>query len=260
MKNKRDPDYRRRRPDRLPYRRSRRAGAAARNRDPRQLRARPPGEPARRRRRGFRLTIIEGDIRDRALLAKAFDGHRHRVPPGGDPHHAVRGRAAAGVRRAGRRAPSTCSKPRCKAGVSKVVAASSASVLGSGRELPDDREPSSLQQPDDLRRGQGVQRGAAAQLRRDVRAELRGAALLQRLRAAHGRLRRLYGSAHPLDGAHCRRRAADHLRRRQPDDGLRPCPRHRARQPPRREIAMSPTRCSTSPAAPKPACANSPTC
>ena len=56
-----------------------------------------------------------------------------------------------------------------------------------------------------LRRGEGVQRGPAAQLPRDDRARLRRAALLQRLRPADGRLRRLHRGAGPLDGADRRR-------------------------------------------------------
>ena len=49
----------------------------------------------------FRLKIIEGDIRDTDLLAQSFRRGRHRLPPGRDPHHPVRGRAAARLRRAG---------------------------------------------------------------------------------------------------------------------------------------------------------------
>ena len=79
------------------------AGAAARDRRARQLRARPAREPGRGHAPRGRVTIVEGDIRDRALLAEAMHGHRRRVPPGGDPHHPVRRGAAAGARGAGRR-------------------------------------------------------------------------------------------------------------------------------------------------------------
>ena len=78
--------------------------------------------------------------------------------------------------------------------------------LRPGRDVPDHRAPPPVQQRHLLRRGQGVQRGHAAQLPRHVRPGLRGAALLQRLRPADGHPRALHRGADPLDGAH--RRAA----------------------------------------------------
>ena len=44
------------------------------------------------------VEIVEGDIRDRGARARADARHRRRLPPGRDPHHAVRGGAAAGAR------------------------------------------------------------------------------------------------------------------------------------------------------------------
>ena len=135
------------------------------------------------------------------------------------------------------------------ANVRKVVAASSASVYGLAEEFPTDREAPPVRQRHALRRRQGLQRGTAAQLPRDERPRLRRAALLQRLRPAHGHLRRLHRGAGALDGAHRRRRAAADLRRRHADDGLRlrrATSRAPTCSPPR---PTSPTRSSTSPAA-----------
>ena len=105
-----------------------------------------------------------------------------------------------------------------------------------GRALSDARGPPPVQQRHALRRGQGVRRGPAAQLPRDVRPRLRRAALLQRLRAADGRPRRLHRGARALDGAHRGRAAAADPGRRAPDDGLRPRRRRRPREPPRRGV------------------------
>ena len=101
--------------------------------------------------------------------------------------------------------------------------------LRPGRAVPDHRAPPPPQQRHLLRRGQVVQRGHAAQLPGDVRAGLRRAALLQRLRPADGHPRPLHRGADPLDGAHRRRPAAADLRRRPADDGLRLHRRHRPR-------------------------------
>ncbi len=223
--------------------------------DPRQFRPRPAREPARRGRAVSPSTIVDGDIRDTDAAGASLST--------ASTSSSTRPRSASPNAPKSRDWPSTCwptgtfnvLEAAVKAGVSKVVAASSASVLGLAESFPTTETPSSLQQPHHLRRGQDLQRGAAAQLRRDVRAELRRAALFQRLRPAHGRLRRLYRGADPLDGAHRRRRSRrSSIGDGTPDHGFRPCPRHRARQHAGREIAMSPTRSSTSPAAPRPAC------
>ena len=114
------------------------------------------------------------------------------------------------------------------AGVKKVVAASSASIYGLADTFPTTRGPPPLQQPHLVRREQDHARGPAALVQRHVRPALRGAALLQRLRPAHGHPRQVHRSADPLDGAHRRRPAAADPRRRQDDDGLR---LHRGRRP-----------------------------
>ena len=118
-----------------------------------------------------------------------------------------------------------------KTKVKRVVSASSASIYGQAEEFPTTEQPPRVRQPDDLRRDQELQRRAAAQLLRNVRTELRRAALLQRLRSAHGRLRRLHRGHDSLDGATGQRTALPDPRRRRADDGLRIRHRHRARQP-----------------------------
>ena len=79
--------------------------------------------------------------------------------------------------------------------------------LRAGGRVPDRRAAPPLRQRHPLRRGQGLQRGPAAQLPRDDRARLRRPALLQRLRPADGRPRRLHRGAGPLDGADRRRQS-----------------------------------------------------
>ena len=107
------------------------------------------------------------------------------------------------------------------AGVRKVVAASSASVYGLAEEFPTTERQHPYDNDTLLRRGQGVQRGHAAQLPRHVRPGLRGAALLQRVRPADGHPRPLHRGADPLDGADRGRAAAADPRRRPADHGLR---------------------------------------
>jgi hypothetical protein len=102
--------------------------------------------------------------------------------------------------------------------------------------VPHARGPSPVRQRHDLRRRQGLQRGPAAQLQGDVGPRLRRAALLQRLRRAHGRPRALHRGARALDGAHRGRRAAARPRRRPADDGLHLRRRHRPRQHPGRQL------------------------
>ena len=173
-------------------------------------------------------------LRPRRSCDELTAGHRRRLPPGGDPHHAVRRGAPAGARRSWSTARTTCSSPRSAHGVRKVVAASSASVYGLADTFPTTEDAPPLRQRHDLRRREGLQRRAAAQLPRDVRARLRGAALLQRLRPADGHPRRLHRGPRPLDGANHGRRAAADPRRRLADDGLRLHPRRRPRERARR--------------------------
>ena len=126
---------------------------------------------------------------------------RHRLPPGGAPHHPLRRRAARGDGGDGRRDLRPAASSASSSSVRKVVMASSASVYGMADAVPDHRGAPSLQQPHALRRGQGLQRGPAALLQRHVRPRLRRAALLQRLRPAHGHPRPLHRGDGALDGA-----------------------------------------------------------
>ena len=111
-------DHRRRRPDRLAHRRPARHGE----------------QPAEivvldnfvrgRRETSPRRWPAAGDASSRATSATApcwretMRRHRHRLPPGGDPHHPVRRGAAAGARGAGRRhvqrARGRGRRPRCR--------------------------------------------------------------------------------------------------------------------------------------------------
>ena len=74
--------------------------------------------------------------------------------------------------------------------------------LRRGRRLPDRREAPPLQQPHALRRRQGDERGHRPQLQRHVRPAERRPAVLQRLRPAHGRDRRVHRGVHPLARLH----------------------------------------------------------
>ena len=184
----------------------------------------------------IRLTIVEGDIRDRALLAKALRRRRHRLPPGGDPHHPVRRRAAAGLRGAGRR---HVQRARSRGQRGRVEGGRRLVGLGArpGRQLPDDRGAPSLQQPHDLRRRQGLQRRACC------------AASTRCTGCDYVALRyfNVYGPRMDVYGAYTEVliRWMERIAAGQPplifgdgiaDDGFRPCPRHRARQHPGREV------------------------
>ena len=89
-----------------------------------------------------------------------------------------------------------------RAGVGKVVAASTASVYGLAESFPTRED----HHPYDNRTFYGAAKlfneGILRSVLRHVRTQLRRAALLQRLRTAHGRPRRLHRGAGPLDGAH----------------------------------------------------------
>ena len=144
-------------------------------------------------------------------------------------------------------------------GVKKIAAASTASVYGDPSYLPMD-ETAPVQQPHPLRRGQDRQRADPARLQRDVRPALRHVPAVQRLRPAHGRLRRVHRGDDPLAGAAEPRRAAGHLRRRPPDDGLR-LRRGRGRGVRQGDgRRTSATRSSTAAPASRPACATSASC
>ena len=63
----------------------------------------PAGQPRRRRSPAAGSTLVEGDIRDRDLVARPDRGQGPRLPPGRHPDHPVRRGAPAGARGAGRR-------------------------------------------------------------------------------------------------------------------------------------------------------------
>ena len=205
------------------------------------------------------VRLVEGDIRDRELVYRPQRGHRPRLPPRRDPHHAVRGGAAPGARGPRRR-----HLQRLRGGGRAGRAPRRGLLVGVGLRarggVPHAREPPPVRERHALRRGQGVQRGPAAQHPRDVRARLRRAALLQRLRAAHGRPRPLHRGARPLDGAHHRRQAAADPRRRPRrrwTSSTWATSRARTCSPP---PPTSPTSSSTSPAGPRRACSSWPRC
>ena len=136
-------------------------------------------------------------------------------------------------------APSTSSRPRPPHRVDKLVAASSAPRSTAWRRSSRPRNATTITTttPSTARRSPSTR--ACPQLPRHVRAGLRAAALLQRLRPADGHPRPLHRGAGALDGADRRRPAAADLRRRPADDGLRPHQRHRPGQHPGRRAATS---------------------
>ncbi len=159
------------------------------------------------------VTVVEGDICDRALVRELVEG------------------IDVVFHQAALRITQCAEEPRLALevlvdGTFNVVEAADRGgraqgrrrVVGVGlrprRGVPDRREPPPVRQRHALRRRQDVQRGAAALVPRDARARLRRAALLQRLRPADGHPRRLHRGARALDGAHRRGRAAADLRRR----------------------------------------------
>ena len=204
------------------------------------------------------VEIVEGDIRDRDARARADARHRRRLPPGGDPHHPVRGGAAAGARGPRRR---HLQRPRGRRAGGRAQARRRLVGLGlrPGRGVPHHASDHHPYANDTLYGAAKVfNEGLLRSFHAMYGPRLRRAALLQRLRPADGRPRPLHRGARPLDGAHRGRRAAADLRRRPADDGLRLHRRHRPRQHPGRRLRRSPTRSSTSPAASRRACSSSP--
>ena len=204
-----------------------------RDRRPRQLRPRAPREPGVGRWPAAGSTVVEGDIRDRAAVAKAMSGVDvvfHQA--------AIRITQCAEEPRLGARGPRRRHVQRHRGGRRRRRRQGRRGLVGvglrPGRRVPHDRAAPPVRQPHALRRGEGVQRGPAPQLPRDVRPRLRRPALLQRVRPPHGHLRRLHRGARPLDGADRGRRAAADPRRRHPDHGLRLRRRHRRGQRRRR--------------------------
>ena len=251
-----DPGHRRRRPDRLAHRRS----AAGRRRRARSSSSTTSSRGRRENLAGAsqrgRVTIVEGDIRDRgAASARSMEGIDVVFHQAAIRITQCAEEPRAGARRAGRR---HLQRPR-----------GGASAPGSRRWSPPRRprstawptssRPTKQHHPYNNRTLYGAAKvfneGLLRSFNEHVRPRLRRAALLQRLRPAHGHARRLHRGVHPLDGAHRERPAADHLRRRH-------CRRwtsststtSRARTSCAARRAGRPTRSSTSPAASRSAC------
>ena len=134
-------------------------------------------------------TLVEGDIRDRDLVARPDPGHGPRLPPGGDPDHPVRRGAAAGARGAGRR-----HLQRGRGG-RRSTASTSSSPRRRPRSTawPRSSRPPSATTPttttrSTARRSRSTRACCAASAR--CTASTTCAALLQRLRPADGRPRR----------------------------------------------------------------------
>ena len=227
------PDHRRGRAHRIAHRRCARPEQWLRRRHSRQFRAGQPAQPGARHRERPRH---DRGGRPAGSRAARSDCRRCRrdLSPGSHPHHAVRAGTAAGDGSAGRR-----HLLRARGGRAAPGAAGRRGLVGVGLRhgggVSHHRRSSSLWEPHAVRRGEALQRRPAAQLSRHVRPELRGAALLQRVRAADGRPRGLHRSARAMARADRRRTAADDFRRRHPDDGLRARGRYRPGQHPGRE-------------------------
>ena len=185
-------------------------------------------------------------------------GHRRRLPPGRDPHHPVRRGAAAGARGARRRHLQRRSRRPSRPACARSSPSSSASVYGLAEEFPTAENHHPYANDTLYGAAKAFNEGLLRSFHAMYGPRLRRAALLQRLRPAHGRPRPLHRGARALDGAHRRRRAAADPRRRPADDGLRLHRRHRARQRAGRRRPTSPTTSSTSPAAPRRACSSWP--
>ena len=180
-----------------------------------------------------KVRIVDGDIRDRRLVTELMQGIDLVFHQAAIQDHAVRRRAQARPRGPGRRhlrGRRGRGGRRCPQGGRRVVGLG----VRARRAVPDIGAAPPLRQRHALRRGQDLQRGPAAQLPRDARPRLRGAALLQRVRPADGHLRPVHRGAHQVDGADRGGAAAAHPRRRHADDGLRLHRGHRPRQPARR--------------------------
>ncbi len=151
-----------------------------------------------------RVTVVEGDIRDRALVTDVMDGI-----------DVVFHQAALRITQCAEE-PALAIDVLVNGTFNVLQAAVDARVtqgrrglvrlgLRPGRSFPTDGSSTTRTTTARCTARQGVQRGHAALVQRPVRPRLRGAALLQRLRPAHGHLRRLHRGLHPLDGAHCDR-------------------------------------------------------
>ena len=158
------------------------------------------------------VRLVEGDIRDRQLVASLMAGidlvfHQAAIRI---TQCATEPRLALEVLVDG---TYEVVEAAAEAGVRKVVAASSASVYGLGPGVPDRRAAPSLRQRHPLRGRQDVQRGPAPQLPCDARPGLRRASLLQRVRTADGYSRPVHGGPDQVDGTYRSRTAAAYPRR-----------------------------------------------
>ena len=111
LRGRHGPGHRRCRHDRLDHRRPAARRRRRPRRRPRQPGPRPPGQPRRRPSPSGRVELVEGDIRDRDLVARPDRGQGPGLPPGRHPDHPVRRGAAAGARGAGRRHVQRASRP-----------------------------------------------------------------------------------------------------------------------------------------------------
>ena len=209
------------------------------------------GERARHGRRGRHLRP-RARARARARASTSSSTRRRCASPSAPRSRGSRSRCSSTARSTSSRRPST-------RGVRKLVAASSASVYGLAEAFPTAEDHHPYDNDTLYGAAKTFNEGLLRSFHAMKRPRLRRAALLQRLRPADGHPRRLHRGAGALDGADRGRRAAADLRRRHADDGLRLRRRHRPRERARRARATSPTRSSTSPAAPRRACSSSPT-
>ncbi len=180
------------------------------------------------------VTVVVGDVRDRELVDSVTRGidvvfHQAAIRL---PHCAADPRLALEVMVDGTfNVVDAARRSRRREDRRRVVGVD----LRRGHHVPDRGDPRPVRQPHAVRRGQDVRRGTPAQLPRDLRLRLSRAAVLQRVRSAHGRPHRVHRGAGAVDATDRRRSAAGDRRGRSPDDGLRLRRRRRARQRARRD-------------------------
>ena len=154
--------------------------------------------------------------------------HRRGLPPGRDAHHPVRGGAAARARSDGRRHLQRDRGGRCARACAGSSPPPRRRSTASPKQFPTDESHHPYANDTLYGAAKTFNEGLLRSFHAMQRARLRRAALLQRLRPAHGHPRRLHRGARALDGADRGRPAAADLRRRLADDGLR---LHRATSP-----------------------------
>ena len=204
------------------------------------------------------VRLVEGDIRDRSLVGELMAGtdlvfHLAAIRI---TQCATEPRLALEVLVDG---TYEVVEAAADAGVRKVIAASSASVYGLAEQFPtpEDQHPYA----------NDTLYGAAKTFNEGL---LRSFHAMRGLDYVALRYFNVYGPRMDIHGLYTEvlirwmerieaGPAAADPRRRHADDGLRLHRGHRPRQPARRRVATRPTRSSTSAAAPRPACASSPT-